>query len=399
MFSSKETSKTARGTIKGGGVFFQPKLAINQPHDRYEQEADAMADRVMRMPQSDGVIQRKCAHCEEEEKKQVQRKETRPSMPEIATGFEQYVAGLGTRGRPLSVEERGFFEPKFGHDFSGVRVHTGAEAAQSAQRINALAYTTGNNIVFGNGQYNPNSASGQRLLAHELTHVVQQQSAVRTNEVQRTTARQVACAAGPFTSNGGTVVADPVAFITEAEARASELIGAAIDELLFAQGQIVSGSEPGWPVIGDALGLALTLMGLNPNSRRIWVRSGVGTVNLLVRRLRAIRSTLTGTGIFYHCDPQGNVDMSPCSAGTCQGETADAFSCAGSFRILLCDSFWSQGSLEERAVMLMHEHAHNFASFIQDSGREGNAECYARFVVEANGLTSSAQSAGLCPNP
>ena len=398
MFSSKETSKATRGTTKGGGVFFQPKLAVNEPNDRYEQEADAMADRVMRMQQPDSVIQRKCKHCEEEEK-QIHRKPANPSAPDVDEPFENYVSSLHGRGAVLSQAARNFFEPRFERDFSGVRIHTGTDAAQSAERINALAYTTGNNIVFNTGQYQPGSEIGQRLLAHELTHVAQQQSAVPTNEVQRTTARQVACAAGPFTSNGGTVVADPVAFITEAETRASELIGAAIDELVFAQGQIASGSEPGWPVIGDALGFALTLMGLNPDSRRTWVRSGVGTVNLLVRRLRAIRSTLTGTGIFYHCDPQGNVDMSPCSAGTCRGETADAFSCAGSFRILLCDSFWSQGSLEERAVMLMHEHAHNFASFIQDSGREGNAECYARFVVEANGLTASAQSAGLCPNP
>jgi hypothetical protein len=172
-----------------------------------------------------------------------------------------------------------------------------------------------------------------------------------------------------------------------------------VDEMTFTKAQIVGGAEPAWPTIGDTLGFALKLMGLNPDSRNTWTRAGVGTVDLLTRRLRAIRSTLTGTGIFYVCDPQGTITMTPCSPGTCRGETADALSCAGSFKILLCDSFWSQGSLDERAVMLMHEHAHNFAAFIQDSGREGNAECYARFMVEANGLTSSVQSAGLCPNP
>ena len=81
---------------------------------------------------------------------------------------------LRSPGQPLDEPTRAVMEPAFGHDFSGVRVHTDAGAATSAQAVNARAYTVGHNLVFGANQYNPNSQQGGRLLAHELTHVVQQ---------------------------------------------------------------------------------------------------------------------------------------------------------------------------------------------------------------------------------
>jgi peptidoglycan hydrolase-like protein with peptidoglycan-binding domain len=80
-------------------------------------------------------------------------------------------------GQPLDATTRAFMEPRFGHDFSQVRVHTDARAAESARAVSALAYTVGKNVVFGAGHYAPETSVGQRLLAHELTHVVQQQKA------------------------------------------------------------------------------------------------------------------------------------------------------------------------------------------------------------------------------
>lgn len=81
---------------------------------------------------------------------------------------------LRSSGEPLDAATRAYFEPRFGHDFSRVRVHTDEQAAESARLVNARAYTVGDNVVLGSGQYLPSSASGRRLLAHELTHVVQQ---------------------------------------------------------------------------------------------------------------------------------------------------------------------------------------------------------------------------------
>lgn len=165
------------------GIFIQPKLTINRPGDVHEQEADAMADRVMRMPAPEPTgcsffaprpaIQRKCKACEEEEQK-IHRKERTPQMPMVGPAFERYVSSLGEGGAALPQSERKFFEPRFNRDFSDVRIHTDSRAAQSAQQIDALAYTIDNNIVFNTGQYQPHTDAGRRLIAHELTHVVQQ---------------------------------------------------------------------------------------------------------------------------------------------------------------------------------------------------------------------------------
>jgi hypothetical protein len=81
---------------------------------------------------------------------------------------------LALPGQPLDQETRNYFEPRFGHDFSKVRVHADEKAAESAGAVDALAYTVGQNIVFGARQYRPRAEQGVRLLAHELTHVVQQ---------------------------------------------------------------------------------------------------------------------------------------------------------------------------------------------------------------------------------
>jgi hypothetical protein len=165
--------------------FFQPKLAVSSPDDEYEQEADRMADHVMRMPMNDppffkpnpvsiSRLQRKCKSCEDEEK--VQRKENSANESTAGPSVEDYIGSLNNSGTSLDHSARVFFEPRFSSDFSNVTIHTDAVAAKSAQSINALAYTTGNHIVFNEGQYSPGTESGKRLLAHELTHVIQQKS-------------------------------------------------------------------------------------------------------------------------------------------------------------------------------------------------------------------------------
>ncbi|MEP6844388.1 MAG: DUF4157 domain-containing protein [Panacibacter sp.] len=182
----------------GSKVFIQPKLTINNPNDQYETEADAVADKVMRMespsiqtkagnnlffkpaPIKVNTLQRKCVHCGEDEKK-MQRKEMNGEEATADEGLENYVGTLSSDGQPLPNEARNFYEPRFGYDFSNVKVHTDSIAAKSAQSINALAYTSGSNIVFNNGQYSPNTDSGKRLLGHELTHVIQQ-GAVQNNK-------------------------------------------------------------------------------------------------------------------------------------------------------------------------------------------------------------------------
>lgn len=160
------------------------KLAMNRPGDSYEHEADRIAENVMRAPGPQ--LQRAC-HCggrcpkchEEQPNRQPPSLQTNRIH---ASDIGQIAAPpivhevLRSPGQPLDPAARVFMEPHFGYDFSGVRVHTGAAAEKSAQEVSAQAYTVGHNIVFGVGRFAPGTPEGRRLIAHELTHVVQQRS-------------------------------------------------------------------------------------------------------------------------------------------------------------------------------------------------------------------------------
>lgn len=111
----------------------------------------------------------------EEEEEELQAKETSGSISEIDPDLESNIQSIKGAGQPLSASERAFFEPRFGADFGKVRVHNDTRAADVAQSVNARAFTLGHDVVFGAGQYSPGTGEGRRLLAHELTHAVQQQ--------------------------------------------------------------------------------------------------------------------------------------------------------------------------------------------------------------------------------
>lgn len=187
-----------------GGI--QAKLTVGKPGDKYEQEADAAANQVMRMREpliqrqpiesdedemvmqksESSYLQMKCAGCEKEQKS-LHRK---PLAGNITPFFQRQetngaevndrvAASLKTgrsNGKPLPDDSRNWMENRFGTDFSRVRVHTDSHAIQMSRELNAQAFTHGSDIYFNQGKYNPSSSGGKHLLAHELTHVVQQRS-------------------------------------------------------------------------------------------------------------------------------------------------------------------------------------------------------------------------------
>lgn len=184
--------------------FFQAKLTVNQPGDAHEQEADRVADQVMRMPAftpSAGnrvghapIVQqmpltpvshvmRACAECGNEK---AQRKES-SSGDASGKAAPSIVSDVlsSSGGQPMDGSTKRFMESRFGQDFSQVRIHTDSRAAESASAIQARAYTSGRDVVFGAGEYQPGTDSGKRLLAHELVHVGQQDGAVSRSLVQR----------------------------------------------------------------------------------------------------------------------------------------------------------------------------------------------------------------------
>ena len=153
------------------------KLKVGRAGDRYEQEAERVAEQVMRMPEPQ--VQRQVEPEEEFQTKSAGKRGT----PQVSKGVHSQIDSLRGGGQPLPESARAFFEPRFVHDFSGVRVHTGGRAAETAKAINAKAFTVGRDVVFGAGKYAPETPAGRRLLAHELTHVVQQR--VRGTRDQR----------------------------------------------------------------------------------------------------------------------------------------------------------------------------------------------------------------------
>jgi hypothetical protein len=187
-------------------VGIQAKLKVGQPGDIYEQEADRIAEQVMRMPEPQMhppseeeekkeedeeeeellqtkplaeqitlLVQRQEENEEEEEKEEtLQAKGTSGHIFEVNPDLESRIHAQKGGGQPLPTATRAFFEPRFGQDFSPVRVHTGAEATSAAHELNAQAFTIGQDIYFGVDTYSPDTFEGRKLLAHELNHVLQQ---------------------------------------------------------------------------------------------------------------------------------------------------------------------------------------------------------------------------------
>lgn len=182
----------------------QASLTIGRPNDPYEQEADRVADLVMRMPdtaldsrrsiveETHSTVRRKpgCpvamgpAGGEKEVFRRnpaalmitplIQPKGDASKVPLLLLSAESAITSLRGAGTPLPPSERSFFEPRFGADLSNVQIHSGSQAAELTQSLQARAFTVGRDIVFGSGQYSPGTFDGRTLLAHELTHVVQQ---------------------------------------------------------------------------------------------------------------------------------------------------------------------------------------------------------------------------------
>jgi flagellar biosynthesis GTPase FlhF len=145
--------------------------AIQRQEENPEEEEE---EEPVQPKSIDESIQRQEEPEEDEEKGSVQAKRSGGGTPRIGPGLAAQIHSLHGGGQPLTISARRFFEPRFGVDFGQVRVHAGDQAAKTTQVVNARAFTLGQDIVFGLGQYDPGTIIGKRLLGHELAHVVQQ---------------------------------------------------------------------------------------------------------------------------------------------------------------------------------------------------------------------------------
>ncbi|HEX8180802.1 MAG TPA: DUF4157 domain-containing protein [Pyrinomonadaceae bacterium] len=214
----------------------QAKIKVSTPGDRHEQEADRIAEQVLRMPDAATT--------------------PNPARPAqlSAPALPTQLAALSGGGAPLPAHVRAFFEPRFGRDFSTVRVHTGAAAAESARAFQARAYTFDRHIVFGRGQYAPDSTAGRRLLAHELTHVVQQ----GTSRSQQPFVQREPETGGSFQPVAGDEKQKCLdkfdKSMDEMEARVKDATGAGVDEIKEAAKTLRQMKKDGKVVCGNQVG-------------------------------------------------------------------------------------------------------------------------------------------------
>lgn len=357
------------------------------------------------------LLQRKCAcggsagvngECEECAKKRLSlRRKESGAGPAVAPPIVHDV--LRSPGQSLDGKTFSFMASRFGHDFSRVRVHTDARAAESARSVNALAYTVGSSVVFGAGQYAPHTLAGQRLLAHELAHVVQQRGSAPSGEIpvggehdsserEAERAESGISGAGALSMNGGawtlrravrrgsvscrnTGLINPnltgdeaVAAIEAADAGAIALANDAERRL---QANLDS-TRAGDPVdaafdalLQEELGLTLT----NPAHFRL--------IEQQIRRFRQVRETLESGFLRYMCRG-GTVNLQGCLQTSC--EPGDfGFSCPANRLMVLCQEFWSQPA--ERAGTILHETFHiRFSMVHENTLRRANAFCFEAFA-------------------
>ena len=192
----------------------QWKLKVNAPGDEYEQEADRVADQLLRDPEP-GVHLSPISGEKLSHGSGGQSDHNQPAINRVrASGAPEAIVPsvvaevASSPGCSLEAATQELMESRFGHDFSEVRVHTDVRAGESARALGARAYTVGPEIVFGAGEYAPGTAEGRRLLAHELVHVIQQEGPLSHSSaawLQRQAADDITARVGPVSGQGGLI--------------------------------------------------------------------------------------------------------------------------------------------------------------------------------------------------
>ena len=410
----------------------------------------ASAPAVSFVPARSGWLQRKCAcggtpgpsgECEECRKNKLRRK-TRNSEP--GTGNDSFAPPivhevLRSPGQPLDAAARAFMEPRFAHDFSRVRastmaekgqiglkinqpgdahereadrmseridgmsqpdasarhdfsevrVHTNAQAAESARMINAMAYTVGKNIVFGAGQYVPNSPQGKRLLAHELAHVAQQEGATAIRQIQRKVVDDNAHVTCRTTRPGA------VAGLTSAEADAIALAQGAAQEIRsrLALHSLI-------PAVGESPGLRtfrdLLWRRFHFDYNQPWVRNTM--LPILARRFDLVADWIGRLNHRYVCGAAGVEPPGDCTTRAGQG---NAWTATGVNRTQLCEGFWTRPA-DDLAETILHEWFHFGFEWLGDCEQrhnQNNTKCYDMFAAELAGTATAANYAACCAPP
>ncbi len=354
----------------------QTKLKVSEPGDAHEQEADRVADQVLAAP----------AHSSVSVALPRIQSFTGQSIGQVNTAPASVDHILAGSGRPLDLALQQEMGQRFGHDFSQVRVHTGTTAEQSTREVNAHAYTVGSNIVFGTGQFAPGSNAGRRLIAHELTHVVQQNGSSHTsNLIQRSVGANSNC---PESVHNAPV--DPITRLTLIDARA-QTMALGSSHLLFFESVLFNDPTFGPSNVFDAyrdwFGTPEQTSSGRWRSRfhaAIFETEDEAIAHELQtfsERFEKIYRWMS-RDIRYRCPGTNRYTIPGCGSGVCRH---DAEACPGSRTIAICPTFWTGATDDGRASLLLHESIHALFKFRSHPtadvrGRSRNPYCYQGFV-------------------
>jgi Domain of unknown function (DUF4157) len=381
-------------------------LMIGGVHDPAEKAADRVADRVMRMAEPVGPVRRECAECAAEEKARRQaaveeEEETaraRPAAGVLAPGAasspapaaaKAAVGGLG-HGRALPRAERSFFEPRFGVDLGEVRIHDDAAGGRAARALDARAFTLGPDIAFAPGERAPGTPGGDRLLAHELAHVVQRRAALRRAVGTNSRCRDNSHGA-PTNALDHIRRADEMAVAMCRNAGALLLISAAdAGKPGFRTDSIVSAYY-------DWFGGPRQLRNGRFRSRfgGTFTTEDAAAAHEMKgfdTRFSRVDQWLSGS-IRYLCPGTRRFTILGCTPARCGG--SEAVSCpTGTRMIVVCPAFWNVGSEKGRGSIIAHEAMHARLRFGGHPAgrRERNPACYDGFLRQVFQVTDVADA-------
>lgn len=397
----------------------QPKLAISQPGDKCEHEADRVAEAVMRMPAPASVgvrpegavevgsIQRMCSRCQrrfregkfmncKQCEEELQRKKIPEESPAVNAQKQQQIQSLSSDGRPLPKSLRSFFEPRFRRDFGSVRIHTDKRADEIARSVNAEAFTLGQDVVFQSKAYRPSTPEGRKLLAHELTHVMQQND---TPSLIGSIQRRVSTRSTNCPANTNNAPSDPIATLQSINNKAGSYARGTA-RLLDFSALLVEAGDTGFvdseyerafglpPASGD--GFMNRLTGEVRPSREAALSE---EMKIFSRRFELIADYLNQS-IAYRCD-------APLTWGGCNFSACDtndnAGACSGTGAIKICPHFWDHGE-DAQAGILIHEVTHIYWARATHNASSNLrlSQCYEELVAQIYGFNAQSQT---CPTP
>jgi Domain of unknown function (DUF4157) len=398
-------TKVKTEAVKTSSHFFAPvravqkKMSIGSSNDAYEVEADNVANKAMLMAepqhqnvsQSGSLVQRKCAACEKEEKLQMKplsdsitpliQKSSAESggVSHAPSNVENQINSSRGGGSIMDHGTKSFMESRFSIDFSDVKIHTGSQAVQMSRELNAQAFTVGNDIYFNEGKYSPNSDSGKHLLAHELTHTVQQGGGIE-RKVQKSVIDANVVTNTPIETALGLTRQEIIDTIRAANTEAITLSQSAIDSLSTELANGISGATVDANtelILNEELGLSF----LN--------RAQHSLIRQQINRFTRVRTSLESGYLRYLALGIGNISLVGCSAGTCANDFA--FTCPGNRLLVLCQTFWDTPN--EMGATIMHETFHIWFHMAQHSNsalRRADASCLESFAMRVSGKPAPA---------